>query len=146
MQERKQKKIEKMYAGYRKKFRGIAEMTAQKALKIYDTEQIHFIDVRRPEEQAVSMLPGALTEEAFLASPSKDKGIILLCYCTVGYRSGLFVQKHQEQYPQLHNLCGGILLWLYAGGKIEANGRESNKVHVYGRKWALQPPGYQAIY
>ncbi len=143
---KRQRKAEKMYARYRRSFRGIQEMEAKEAVRLQDQNRVVFVDVRDPVEQAVSMLPGALTEAEYLKVPQRFRKKIVLCYCTIGYRSGLFVKKYGAKYPNLYNLSGGLILWLHAGGTMEKDGSGTLRVHVYGRKWALQPEGYLPVY
>ncbi len=143
---KRRRKAEKMYARYRWSFRGIQELEAKEAVRLQSQERVIFVDVRDPAEQAVSMLPGALTEAEYLKAPPRFRKKIVLCYCTIGYRSGLFVKKYGSKYPNLYNLSGGLILWLHAGGPMEKNGSETRQVHVYGKKWALQPEGYSPVY
>jgi len=143
---KRRRKAEKMYASYRRSFRGIREMEAKEALRLQDQNRVVFVDVRDPAEQVVSMLPGALTEAEYLKAPQRFRKKIVLCYCTIGYRSGLFVKKYGSRYPNLYNLSGGLILWLHAGGTMEKDGSGILRVHVYGRKWALQPEGYVPVY
>ena len=41
----------------------------------------------------------------------------MIAYDTVGYRSGLFVEKMRQKGISIANLKGGLLGWLHAGGK-----------------------------
>ncbi len=143
---KRRRKAEKMYGRYRRSFRGVPEIEATQAVLLLGRNRIVFVDVRDPVEQVVSMLPGALTEEEFLQTSRGFGEKIILCYCTIGYRSGLFVKKYGPKYSDMYNLSGGLLLWLHAGGIVENNGTETHQVHVYGRKWALQPDGYDAVF
>ena len=143
---KRRRKAEKMYARYRWSFRGIQEIKAKEAVRLQSQNRVVFVDVRDPAERAVSMLPGALTEAEYLKAPQRFREKIVLCYCTIGYRSGLFVKKYGPKYPNLYNLSGGFILWLHAGGTMEKDGSGTLQVHVYGRKWALQPEGYFPVY
>ena len=143
---KRKRKAEKMYGRYRKAFRGVPEMEAGRALELYAENRVVFVDVRDPDEQAVSMLPAALTGAQFLATAHEHGEKTVLCYCTIGYRSGLFVDRHGTGFPNLHNLCGGLLLWLHAGGRVFRDGSEIRQAHVYGPKWSLLPEGYQPVF
>jgi len=105
-----------------------------------------FVDVREPEEQRVSMLPGAITEQELLKNIQKYKDRILIGYCTISYRSGKLAQKLRDRGIVMLNLRGGMLAWVHAGGRVyDANG-ETRRIHVYGRKWNLIPEGYEAVW
>ena len=57
-----------MYQEYREDFPGVNEITPQGVLDLEGAEETVLVDVRTAEEQAVSMLPGAITREAFEAA------------------------------------------------------------------------------
>jgi sodium/bile acid cotransporter 7 len=103
------------------------------------------IDVRTSDEQAVSMLPGAVTEEAVSKTPAILGGKTAVTYCTVGYRSGVYAEKMDRQGIRVLNLPGGILAWVFDGGKVYHDGKETKQVHVYGEKWNYLPDGYEAV-
>ena len=105
-----------------------------------------FVDVRSAKERAVSNIAGAisLTELAQALESGKRPVVV---YCTVGYRSGLAVLDLQKRGIAARNLRGGILAWLAAGGRlVDADGKQTHKVHVYGKSWAVVPEGFEAIY
>jgi len=143
---KRQQKADRMYGRYRKNFQEIKEITAEQALVLYTQGQVVFVDVRDSDEQEISMLPGAITGEEFLENPERFRKNSVICYCTIGYRSGLFTKHHGQAFPQLHNLSGGVLLWLHSGGTLEKDGKQSWRVHVYGSKWALQPVAYIPVF
>jgi len=143
---RRQRKAKKMYNRYRMNFPDIREIEAKLALRLQVNGEAILIDVRSLDEQKISMLPGAITEADFMENPLKFTEQTVICYCTIGYRSGLFVKQHGQRFPQLRNLSGGLLLWLHAGGILEKDGKKSSQVHVYGSKWALQPVGYLPVF
>ncbi len=86
--------IKNMYEQYRKEFAPLKEMSARKAIEHYLAgDDIVFIDVREPEERGVSTLPHALSVEDYLAADDAYEDHIILAYCTIGYRSGLFTKS-----------------------------------------------------
>ena len=82
-----------MYDNYRKEFPQVREISPRVAMKEMVLGKILFVDTRKPEEMAVSMLPGAISEEQFLKDPGKFKEKRIVVYCTISYRSGKFAQE-----------------------------------------------------
>jgi sodium/bile acid cotransporter 7 len=142
----KRQEIEAMYAQYRASFPGIAEISAEEALAIEDREKLVFVDVRKPKEQAVSMLPGAIPDKEFRKNPAKYKDHLVIAYCTISYRSGKLTQKLQKKGIPMINMKGGILAWLHAGGTVYSEGKSVKKLHVYGKKWDLAPSAYKTVW
>ena len=105
-----------------------------------------FIDTRKPAEQKVSMLPGAITEKDFLDNYKSYGDHIKIAYCTISYRSGVFVENYQKNGIPVYNLRGGILAWVHAGGKVYDQTGETHRIHVYGQKWNLAPEQYEAVW
>jgi rhodanese-related sulfurtransferase len=138
--------VEDMYDRYKKSFPQVKDIAAQDAMRLYDAGKVLFVDVRDPEEQAVSMLPAAITGEAFLKDPRRYKDKLVIGYCTISYRSGVLAKKLHEKGITMVNLRGGLLAWLHEGGKVYQDGQPVNKVHVYGRKWNLSPDAYEAVW
>ena len=100
------------------------------------------LDVRTAEERAVSVIPGAVFDAA--AVPSSATVIV---YCTVGLRSGESARELRQRGINALNLRGGILAWLAAGGAlVDADGRATQRVHVYGRRWNAVPAGFEAVW
>jgi rhodanese-related sulfurtransferase len=105
-----------------------------------------FVDVRSAKERAVSNISGAISLAELPAALQSAKRPVVV-YCTVGYRSGLAVLDLQKRGIAARNLRGGILAWLAAGGQIvDADGKQTHKVHVYGKSWAVLPEGFEAVY
>ncbi len=142
----KRQKVADMYNGYKKQFPGVRDISAQKAISLMAEQKVVLIDIREPREQRISMLPGAITEKEFLNSSAKYKDALKIVYCTISYRSGKFAQKLQQEGILVHNLSGGILAWVHDGGKVYDHNGETNRIHVYGRKWNLGPNRYQAVW
>ncbi|MCC7438254.1 MAG: rhodanese-like domain-containing protein [Armatimonadetes bacterium] len=106
------------------------------------------LDVRAPEEFAVSRLRGARRvdsdtladlDEIDLAGIDRDHPIV--AYCSIGYRSGVIVrQLHELGFTNVRNLYGGIFLWhnqgrdLWAGDSLSGDS-PSDKVHPYNWMW-----------
>ena len=111
------------------------------------------VDVRTPEEWGVSMLPGnTLTADAFERRRAElgERGadVVVVPYCTVGYRSARFCEQLQaEGFRGVYNLEGSIVAWTQEGFPlVEGAAQEPTKrVHVFGKQWALQGEGYEAV-
>ncbi|MBL0716983.1 MAG: rhodanese-like domain-containing protein [Desulfosarcina sp.] len=142
----KQQKIDELYEGYKGEFPGVTDFSAQQTLQLKKRIKIFFVDIRTPEEQAVSMLPGAVTEKNFLKNSSAYQNYIVIAYCTIGLRSGKLAQKLKKKGISIFNLRGGILAWLHAGGIVHKDGKPVNRVHVYGKKWDLAPSAMESVW
>jgi rhodanese-related sulfurtransferase len=141
----KLKKVNSMYAEYKESFPEVPDISAEQVLRHMEEGRVVFVDVRGPKEQDVSMLPGAITEKAFLKNPDAYKDYRVIGYCTISYRSGKLAQRLKKKGIDMFNLEGGILAWLHAGGKVYRHGKPVNRVHVYGKKWDLAPSGYETV-
>eukprot|EP00457_Paulinella_chromatophora_P017901 gb/GEZN01019066.1/.p1 GENE.gb/GEZN01019066.1/~~gb/GEZN01019066.1/.p1 ORF type:complete len:191 (+),score=12.39 gb/GEZN01019066.1/:12-584(+) len=133
------------------------------------------VDVRTTVEQNISMLPGAIRQSDFeklnLRSQSEGGPVMVVFYCTVGYRSGKYCQQlmneqlnrsepansdaagatrspvKQYEYIQYCNLGGSLLAWAWNKGTfVDSFGRPTSRVHVFGQKWALLPEGYEPVW
>jgi sodium/bile acid cotransporter 7 len=144
--EEKRHKVETMYEDYKRSFPDVSDLSAEEALMLSRQSEPIFVDVRDSSEQAVSMLPGAITEKEFLKDPEAYKDRTAIGYCTISYRSGKLAQRLQKKGIQMVNLRGGILAWLHAGGKIHREGEPVKQVHVYGKRWNLAPSDYEAVW
>jgi rhodanese-related sulfurtransferase len=91
------------------------------------------VDVRAPEEVAVSHLPGAITPDA---AECLDHRQPLVTYCSVGVRSSAFADRLRgEGFTDVCDLRGGIFTWANAGRPVERDGRPVREVHPYDRRW-----------
>ena len=142
----KQQKVETLYSGYQTKFPEVLDVTPRQAMNLIADQKAVFIDIREPQEQQISMLPGAITEKEFLNNLKSFEDYIKIAYCTISYRSGKFVQKLQKDGIPVYNLRGGILAWVHDGGKVYNQNGETHRIHVYGQEWNLAPEQYQAIW
>jgi rhodanese-related sulfurtransferase len=97
------------------------------------------LDVRTPEEFAVSHLRGAVrvdpdrSDLEFLRVPKKS---VVVVYCSVGYRSAAFAEALEEAgVERVYNLRGGIFAWANEGRPLVRNGAPANAVHPYDAIW-----------
>jgi len=103
------------------------------------------LDAREKEEFEVSHLPDAhfIGYKNFDAdqftSRFPDKDATYVVYCSVGVRSGKIGEKLQDLgYSNVKNLSGGIFKWVEEGCPIvDAEEKETYKVHAYNRFWGL---------
>jgi len=122
-----------------------------------------FVDVRPNSERLVSRIPGSLSLQEFregsISSANQAKTFVF--YCTIGYRSSQVAQRLKDGRLndgslrdgslrdgslRVVNLRGGLIGWVHSGGQVvDANGKETKKVHVYGDKWNVLPPGYSPV-
>lgn len=144
-----------MEAQYRKDTHGIQVPTIDAAqLKhMIDTPELLLIDLREEAEQDVSMLPHALTAaqvaRQFPAGIPASRRVIV--YCTIGVRSGRYVERLAKNGVKATNLAGGILAWSYVRGALQARDRNgalmpTMRIHTYGRRWNLVHPDYTAVW
>ncbi len=113
--EAKRERIEAIYRKSKRSFPRIADLTAEKLQRRLAEENVVVVDVRSPEEQAVSMIDGAITSDEFEACPEAYEGATVVAYCTLGHRSGLYVQELQSRGWTALNLIGAILAWTHVG-------------------------------
>ena len=97
---KKREQILKMYMNYKKEFPTVQDVSPREAMQLSDTVKVVFIDVREPDEQNVSHLPGAITVDSFLKNPEKYNDYIKVGYCTISYRSGILAQALQKKRSQ----------------------------------------------
>lgn len=98
------------------------------------------LDVRKPEEYAISHLSGAVRidpESAdFSSLDSVDHAAPIVVYCSVGYRSsGLAEQLLKAGFSNVLNLQGSIFQWANEGHPVYREGREVKQVHPYDKLW-----------
>lgn len=139
------------YADYKEReFPRIRDIAPESA-KALDPDDILFVDVRTPEEQAVSMIPGAITAEAFRDDPvGHGAGRLVVAYCTISYRSGLLISDMSPELARegigMRNLVGGLLAWAFADGPLLDENGPTRRVHVYSEDWDYLPDDYEAVY
>ena len=119
---------------------------------ILDDSNLVLIDVRQPNEQAISMLPHAITTAQFAEKfrQGVPQGKRLVVYCTIGYRSGKYADQLAAQGIKAENLEGGVLAWSHAGGEFYEDSAgvkvATLRVHVYDKSWNFLHPDFQAVW
>jgi rhodanese-related sulfurtransferase len=97
------------------------------------------IDVRTPDEFAVSHIPGAVhfqDAEKLATWIKQQPAQPIIVYCSVGYRSAQMAQSLQKRdVQQVFNLEGSIFEWANAGEPIVMATGPTHKVHPFNQKW-----------
>lgn len=102
----------------------------------------YILDIRSPEEYAISHLPGSrmINYETFNPGQVVDipKDAKVLVYCSVGYRSERAGEQLQDAgYTHVQNLYGGIFDWKNKGNEIVNPANvPTDSVHTYNRVWS----------
>lgn len=145
--EEKKLAIETMYQEYRPDFPDAPEIGVEELLRLQSREEVILVDVREAYERAVSIIPGAISKELFEAEAEEFEGKTIVVHCTIGYRSGKYVEELMADGIHAFNLKGSILSWVHAGQPVvDSEGDETKRVHVYGERWNLLPAGYEAVW
>ncbi len=135
------KEIQRQFSQLNKD-RQVPIMTAKRLKRIINDPNLILIDVRTPAECNVSLLPHAVTrsqfEKKYADQDLSDNKIIV--YCTIGERSGRYVETMRKRYPNMYNLIGGILSWSLENGELykkSASGKwvKTNDAHTYNKEW-----------
>ena len=142
----KMEAVYRMYAGYKKEFPKVRDISAHQAMALQAQGRVVFVDTRKPDEMAVSTLPDAVSQQDFLNHHDRYAGKMAVVYCTISYRSGIFARDIAAEGIEVINLQGGILAWTLEGGKVyDARGQPTRRVHVYGDKWNYAPDSYESV-
>jgi rhodanese-related sulfurtransferase len=119
---------------------------------ILEDTNLILVDVRKPAEQEVSMLPHALDTYQFADGYRHGipPGKRLVLYCTIGYRSGKYAEQLAGMGVKSEVLEGGILMWSFAAGPLVARKSKTEweptrRIHVYDAEWNIVHPDYVAV-
>ena len=111
-----------------------------------NSERFLVVDVRDQNENDVSIIPGAITLAEFEKTKESHQGKLIITYCTVGYRSGLYAQKLRRSGWNAWNYKGSILDWCdHHLPVVTPSGQRTQRVHTYNSSYSLAS-GYQAVY
>ncbi len=144
--EGKREQIEALYARSRRQFPEVPEITVEELERLREEREVVLVDVRKPQEQAVSMIPGAIPAERFEQEVERHRDATVVAYCTIGHRSGLFARALRQRGLEALNLKGAILSWTHSGGELRDGDGPTRRVHVGGPRWALQAEGYEPVW
>ena len=104
-----------------------------------------WVDVRTPEERAVSRIPGAIDAEVVLAQPDAYAGRVLIAYCTIGVRSAAWAADRRREGLDARNLSGSVVAWARAGRSFEGPAGPTRRVHTWSERYDWLPEGYEAV-
>jgi len=136
--------VDAMYAEYSREFPNVKDITVDELLSL-NGHNVVLVDVRTSAERAISTIPGSISVAEYESRHEQFTNSLIVPFCTIGYRSGVFAQNVSGNGHCVQNLRGGILAWCHAGQSVSGAGRSGN-VHVYGRRWNLLPDGYQGVW
>ena len=110
------------------------------------TDRSVIVDVRDKAETDVSVIPGAITKSEFEENSLQHQGKVVIAYCTVGHRSGIYGRKLASKGWQAYNYKGSIIDWCEKQlPLVSFDGKETNRVHTYNSKYKVAN-GYEATY
>jgi rhodanese-related sulfurtransferase len=144
--EQKLARIDDLYRKYKRSFPDVPDVTVKELIAMRKERDVVLVDGRKRKEQAVSMLPGAIPSREFERNIEQYRDKTIVVYCTIGSRSGHYTAGLIKKGFTAYNLRGSILAWTHAGEKLVSEGKETRRVHVYGRTWNLVPEGYEAVW
>ena len=137
--------LKKLHAGIVSDHASVDQISPEAFLKL-DPANTILLDIREPDEYAVSRLPGAIwvnpsaSAETALIQMGDVRGKNIVVYCSVGKRSSIFAEREQEQLLKMgaasvSNLETGIFGWHNEErGLVDANGK-TDAVHPYNTFW-----------
>lgn len=135
-----------MMAENRRKFPEADEVNVAEVVELTKQQRCILVDVRTEAERNVSIIPGAISAADFERTIKAHTGKTVVCYCTIGYRSAKYAEAMKRRGIAVTNFNGSIVAWCQAGQKlITPDGRETNRVHVFGPQWDLVPPDYESV-
>ena len=144
-------KAEELFARWTRSFADIPRASGKEVVHLRDSgRKVVLIDVRSTAEMEVSVLPGAIGADEFgrryRSSPEEYHDAILIPYCTIGFRSGLFCRRllageFGPPAPDVRN-GEGVVLWSFDVGAFEGGARA---LHVYGSEWDVAAAGFETV-
>jgi len=121
-------------------------LTADEFVEASQRRGWSLVDVRSPWEQSISVLPAALSKEAYEASDAAQASTPVLVYCMSGFRSASYVRTLRARGIEAYSLAGGLLAWTVAGNTVVTrDGQPTCQIAAWGGVERALPPGYQAV-
>lgn len=110
-----------------------------------DGRAVLLVDVRSARETGVSMIPGAVTRDAYEHNAADYEGYLIVSYCTVGVRSERYVRALRAKGVDAVNFEGSILAWVEAGlPLVTPSGEPTRRVHTWSARFGV-PAGYVQV-
>lgn len=104
-------------------------------------EKLLLVDVRSPEEIAVSMIPGAVTRREYERHADDYSDYRIVPYCTVGARSAKYTRQLRERGVSAVNFRDSIIGWVEAGqALVTPDGEPTKRVHTYSDRFDVPEP------
>ena len=120
----------------------VADLAAELGEGTTTSQEPLLLDVRAPEEYAVSQIHGALRAEtieealAVLREQPRDRRIVV--YCSIGYRSAEMVEQLNERgFENAVNLEGSIFEWGNTGRAVHRGEEQVEWIHPFDATWGL---------
>ena len=131
--------LEAMKQLVRSKFPKVRQLSTEELarwLADTNTPSPILLDVRKPEEFAVSHLPGAKRVEPSTKAadliPTLPTNRTAVVYCSVGYRSSeLATRLLDAGFTNVCNLEGSLFQWANEDRPMEKDGKPASTVHGY---------------
>lgn len=143
----KRARVFAMYEDYRRSaFPSVSEIDVAEAKSALEAGDAILVDTRLDSERKISTIPGAISQAAFEQNAEQYRGKLIINYCTIGYRSGVYTRKLSNRGFQAKNLKGSVLAWAHAGFDFEHDGQPTKCAHVYGEDWNLLPKDYKPVW
>lgn len=142
---------QKVFQMIKERFPDVPEITVSEFVQLKrSSTPFHLIDVRDKKEFQISHIEAAenLTSAADITARIRHKNARVIVYCSVGWRSADVVADLQAAgYHNSLNLKGSIFEWANSGYSVYQNGKLTDRVHPYNRKWGiLLKPKYHSEY
>lgn len=104
------------------------------------------VDVRAKAETDVSIIPDAITKAEFERNLNQYQGKVVIAYCTIGYRSGIYANNLGATGWRAYNYEGGILDWCkHRLSLVTTNGQATTRVHTYSSRYSVSQD-YTAVH
>ena len=135
--------LDALHADIASDYPGVTHVSTREVAAMND---VVLLDIREPDEFAVSRLPGAvqvgLGEEpdAVLSRLPDLKGRHVVAYCSVGRRSSIFAERMEAALREagaasVSNMQGGVFRWHGDKRPLVDDGGATDAVHPYDEVW-----------
>ncbi len=142
----KLQQVEERYADFKSRFPDVRDVSVAELIALQERRPLVIVDVRPANERQESMIPTAVSKDLFEKHRDQYRETLVVTYCTIGARSGLYAAEIQTDGFEVVNLRGSILAWAHAGQSLVDQRGPTKRVHVYGPTWDLLPAGFEAVW